>query len=48
MTMKLYCIPGASSLFPHIIMREAGLEFQLIKVDEHTKLTQDGRDYRRA
>lgn len=48
MTMKLYCIPGASSLFPHIIMREAGLEFQLIKVDEHTKLTQDGRDYRRV
>jgi glutathione S-transferase len=47
MTMKLYCIPGASSLFPHIILREVGLEFQLIKVDEHTKLTQDGKDYRR-
>jgi glutathione S-transferase len=44
--MKLYCIPGASSLFPHIILREAGLEFELIKVDEHTKLTEHGKDYR--
>jgi len=44
--MKLYYIPGASSLFPHITLREAGVEFELIKVDEHTKLTQDGRDYR--
>jgi glutathione S-transferase len=46
MAMKLYCIPGASSLFPHITLREAGLEFELIKVDEHTKLTEDGKDYR--
>jgi hypothetical protein len=36
MTMKLYCIPGASSHFPHIALREAELEFELIKVDEHT------------
>jgi len=46
MTMKLYFIPRASSLFPHITLREAGLEFELVKVDEHTKLMQDGRDYR--
>jgi len=46
MTMKLYFIPGASSLFPHITLREAGLEFELVKVDEHTKLMQDGRDCR--
>jgi glutathione S-transferase len=46
MTMKLYCIPGASSLFPHITLRETELEFELIKVDEHTKLTEDGNDYR--
>ena len=44
--MKLYYVPGASSLFPHIILREVGFQFELIKVDEHTKLTQDGRDYR--
>lgn len=44
--MKLYGMPGASSLFPHIALREVGLRFELIKVDEHTKLTQDGRDYR--
>jgi glutathione S-transferase len=46
MTMMLYYIPGASSLFPHIILREAGFQFELSRVDEHTKLTQDGRDYR--
>ena len=47
-TMKLYYIPGASSLFPHITLREAGLAFELIKVDEHTKLTQVGGDYRKV
>lgn len=44
--MKLYYTPGTSSLFPHIILREAGLEFDLIKVGEHAKRTEDGRDYR--
>ena len=44
--MKLYYTPGTSSLFPHIILREAGIEFELIRVDEHTKLTEDGTDYR--
>jgi len=43
--MKLYYFPSASSLFPHITLRETGLAFALIKVDEHTKLTQDGEDY---
>jgi glutathione S-transferase len=46
MTMKLYYIPGASSLFPHITLREAGLAFELIKVDEHTKVTEQGENYR--
>jgi glutathione S-transferase len=46
--MKLYYIPGASSLFPHIILREAGLAFELIKVDEHTKRTERGEDYRKV
>jgi glutathione S-transferase len=45
-TVKLYYTPGTSSLFPHIILREAGLEFELIRVDEHSKRTEDGKDYR--
>ena len=44
--MKLYYTPGTSSLFPHIALREAGLAFEKIKVDEHTKLMDNGRDYR--
>jgi glutathione S-transferase len=44
--MKLYYLPGASSLFPHIVLVESGLAFDAVKVDEHTK-TIDGRsDYR--
>src|SRR5690349_18542883 len=48
LTMKLYYMPGASSLFPHIVLREAGLPFELIKVDEHTKRTEQGEDYRKV
>jgi len=44
--MKLYYTPGTSSLFPHIALREAGLAFEKIKVDEHTKLMDNGGDYR--
>jgi glutathione S-transferase len=44
--MKLYYIPGASSLFPHIVLVESGLSFDAVKVDEHTKLTDGGGDYR--
>jgi glutathione S-transferase len=44
--MTLYYTPGTSSLFPHIILHEAGLAFEKIKVDEHTKLMDNGGDYR--
>jgi glutathione S-transferase len=44
--VKLFYTPGTSSLFPHIVLREAGFEFELIAVDEHTKLAEDGTDYR--
>ena len=44
--MKLYYLPGASSLFPHIVLVEAGLPFDAIRVDEHTKAIDGGGDYR--
>ncbi len=44
--MKLYFTPGTCSLAAHIIIREAGLDVQLVKVDLATKLLDDGTDYR--
>ena len=43
--MKLYYMPGACSLSPHIALREAGLDFQLVRVGRD-KRTADGRDFR--
>ena len=43
--MKLYYTPGVCSLAPHIALREAGMEFDLIKVDLHAKQTDGGGDY---
>ncbi|MCK6452816.1 MAG: glutathione transferase GstA [Alphaproteobacteria bacterium] len=43
--MKLYYIPGACSLSPHIVLREAGLSFDLVKVDGKTKKTDSGADF---
>ncbi|MGB7481623.1 MAG: glutathione transferase GstA [Burkholderiaceae bacterium] len=44
--MRLYFAPGACSLSPHIVLREAGLPFQLEKVDLRSKQTASGTDYR--
>jgi len=43
--MKLYYSPGACSLSPHIVAREAGIEIRLEKVDTKTKQTDSGRDF---
>jgi glutathione S-transferase len=43
--MKLYYAPGACSLSPHIVAREAGIELTLEKVDFATKKTESGADF---
>ncbi|MFX2608691.1 glutathione transferase GstA [Enterobacter mori] len=43
--MKLYYAPDTCSLSPHIVLREQGIEFELVKVDNRRKLTADGRDF---
>lgn len=43
--MKLYYSPGACSLSPHIVMREAGLAFEPVLASTKTHKLQDGTDY---
>ncbi len=43
--MKLYYAPGASSLASHISLREAGLTFDMEKVDLRKKTTETGNDF---
>ena len=40
--MKLYYAPGACSLSPHIVAREAGIAVELVKVDLKAKKLSDG------
>lgn len=44
--MKLYFSPGACSLSPHIVLCEAGLRYELEKVDLASKMTASGADFR--
>lgn len=43
--MKLYHAPGFSSLTDHIAMLEAGIQFDLAKVDIETKEIEGGGRY---
>jgi glutathione S-transferase len=43
--MKLYYAPGACSLATHILLREAGLSFDLERVDIRKKTTEHGEDW---
>ena len=43
--MKLYYSPGACSLSPHIVAREAGLKFDLQKVNTKDKSMEGGGDF---
>ncbi len=43
--MKLYYSPGACSLSPHIALLEAGLPYELVKVDLRAKKLENGEDY---
>src|SRR5579864_3130477 len=44
--MKLYYFSGACSLASNIALREAGLKFELVKVDRRTWRTSDGLDFK--
>ncbi len=43
--MRLYFFPGACSMSPHIALREAGLSFDLERVDPKSKKTAGGVDF---
>lgn len=44
--MKLYHAVGSCSQAVHIVLRELGLDVDIIKVDPRRRVLEDGRDYR--
>jgi len=46
--MKLYYSPGACSLSPHIVSREAGIPVELKKVNLRDKVVEGGGDFRKV
>jgi glutathione S-transferase len=44
--MKLFTRPGTCSLATDIVLREAGIPFELVKVSHHTGKTADGVDFK--
>jgi glutathione S-transferase len=43
--MKLYYAPGACSLSPHIVSREAGIDLEFERADIAQKKTETGKDF---
>lgn len=43
--MRLYYSPGACSLAPHIVAREAGVPIELVRVDLPSKTTEHGENF---
>ena len=43
--MKRYFSPSACSLSPHIVLREAGVKFDLEQVDLKEKKTKSGKNF---
>jgi glutathione S-transferase len=43
--MKLYFSPGACALHPQITLREAGIPFEMVRVDLRSHKVHDGSDY---
>lgn len=43
--MKLYFAPMTCSLSPHIVLRELGIAFELVRVNNQTKQTADGQNF---
>jgi glutathione S-transferase len=46
--MKLYYMPAACSLSPHIVANELGLEVEFIKVDHNDHTTQQGKNFHKV
>lgn len=45
MTISLFYAPGVCSLPPHVILRELGIPFDLVRVNLRTKQTDQGADF---